>query len=133
MNISSHAWHAVWAVAAVTLLTTACSTATYPTRETARRGATTEITVTNNNWSDMTVYALRNGSRIRVGTVVSGSRERFRLPVGFDTGSGALRLVADPIGSNEAFVSEPMAVAPGTRVVWKIENHIELSSYYVTN
>jgi hypothetical protein len=64
----SHARHAAWAVAALTLLTTACSSATYPTREITRQNATTQITVTNHNWSDMTVYALRGGSRLRVGT-----------------------------------------------------------------
>ena len=132
MNIS-HTRHAVWAVAALTLLTTACSTATYPTREAARRNATTQITVANNNWSDMTVYALRNGSRLRMGTVVSNTRERFTLPPGFDLRSGDVRLMADPVGSNEVFVSEPMSVAPGSNLVWKIENHVELSSYYLTN
>jgi hypothetical protein len=132
MNISL-ARHAVWSLAAITLLTTACSTATYPTRETARRNTTTELTVTNHNWADMTVYAIRNGSRLRVGTVVSGTQERFTIPIGFDLRSGDIRLEADPVGSNEVFVSEPMSIAPGARVVWKIENHIQLSSYYLTN
>jgi len=132
MNIS-HARHAVWAAAAITLLTTACSTATYPTREAARRNATTQITVTNHNWADMTVYALRNGSRLRVGTVTSGTEGRFRLPVGFDQRSGNLRLEANPIGSNEVYVSDPISIAPGAHLVWKIENHIALSSYYLTN
>ena len=63
---NSHARHAVWAVAAITLLTTACSSSVeYPTRETARRNATTQITITNHNWADITVYALRNGSRLQ--------------------------------------------------------------------
>ncbi len=132
MNIS-HTRHAVWAVAAITLLTTACSSATYPTRESVRRHAPTQITVKNHNWSDMTVYALRNGSRMRVGTVISGTQERFTLPAGFDLRSGDIRLQADPIGSSEVFVSEPMAITPGSHVVWKIENHIALSSYYLTN
>src|SRR5688500_12906436 len=103
MNIS-HTRRAVMAVAATMLLTTACTTATYPTREGARQNAATSLQVANHNWMDMTVYALRDGSRVRVGTVTSGSVERFALPRGFDLRTGALRLEADPIGSNEVFV-----------------------------
>jgi hypothetical protein len=128
----SHARHAVLAVAA-TLLTTACSTATYPTRETARAHAQTQIQVTNHNWMDMTVYAIRNGTRVRVGSVTSGTTARFSLPRGFDLSSGALRLEADPIGSSETFVSEPISAEVGSVVNWKIENHIALSSYYITS
>jgi hypothetical protein len=128
----SHARHALLAVAA-TLLTTACSSATYPTREIARENAPTQIQVKNHNWMDMTVYAIRNGSRIRLGSVVSGTTARFPLPRGFDLSSGALRLVADPIGSSETFVSEPIATSSGTVVNWTIENHIALSSYFITS
>jgi hypothetical protein len=131
MNIS-HARHAFLAVAAATLLT-ACSSATYPTRETARQSAGTQIQVSNHNWMDMTVYAIRNGSRIRIGNVTSGASARFSLPRGFDLSAGALRLEADPVGSSETFVSEPMAVEVGTVVNWTIENHIALSSYYITS
>src|SRR5688500_15818689 len=98
MNIT-HARRAIFAVAATTLLTTACSTATYPTRESAaRQHAQTKVQVTNHNWMDMTVYALRDGSRVRIGSVTSGTTERFSLPRGFDLRTGALRLEADPIG-----------------------------------
>ena len=130
----SFARRAVLAVAATTLLTTGCSSAaTYPTRESVRKNAATQIQVRNHNWMDMTVYAIRNGSRIRVGTVTSGMVERFQLPRGFDLAAGALRLEADPIGSDESFVSGPIAVEVGTVVNWTIENHIALSSYYLTS
>jgi len=120
-------------VATTALLTTACSTAAYPTRETARQNASTQIQVTNYNWMDMAVYAWRDNSRIRIGTVVSGTVERFTLPVGFDLRSGALKLEADPIGSGDTFTSGPIEANPGSVVNWKIENHIALSSYHLTS
>ena len=132
MNIA-HARLALLAVATTTLLSTACSNATYPTREVARNNAATQVQVTNHNWMDMTVYAMREGHRVRLGTVTSQTVDRFQLPRGFDLGAGMLRLEADPIGSNDTFTSEPISVQMGSVVNWTIENHIALSSYYITS
>ena len=103
----SLARHALLAVAAATMLT-ACSSATYPTREAARQNAPTQILVRNHNWSDMTVYAIKNSQRVRLGQVTSNSAARLTLPRGIDASSSQLQLEADPIGSNETFVSQPM-------------------------
>jgi hypothetical protein len=132
MNVS-HARLALLAVAATTLLSSACSNATYPTRESARDNAATQILVANHNWMDMTVYALRDQNRVRLGTVTSGTAARFRLPRGLDLGAGMLRLQADPVGSTETFTSEPISVDVGSVVNWTIENHIALSSYYISS
>jgi hypothetical protein len=130
----SHARRAVLAVAATALLTTACSGATYPTREAARRTATTQVAVKNHNWMDMTIYAMRDGSsRIRIGSVVSGTTERFQLPLSFDLRTGGLRLMADPVGSGETFTSEPIYAESGSVVNWTIENHIQLSSFFISS
>ena len=132
MNVS-HARLALLAVAATTLLSSACSNATYPTRESARNNAATQVLVANHNWMDMTVYAVRDNNRVRLGTVTSQTVDRFQMPRGFDLGSGMLRLEADPIGSSDTFTSEPISVQMGSVVNWTIENHIALSSYYITS
>jgi len=131
MKIST-ARHAALAIAAATLMT-ACSNATYPTREAARQNAPTQVLVRNHNWMDMTVYAIKNSQRVRIGQVTSNATARFSLPRGIDASSGAIQLEADPVGSNESFVSQPITVEQGTVLNWTIENHIQLSSYYVTS
>lgn len=90
-----------------------------------------EIVVQNSNWLDMNVYAVRGGSRMRLGTVNSMASERFRLPRHMVDGVGGLRLLADPIGSRDVYFSQPILIGPGQRVEWKLENNLALSSFTV--
>jgi hypothetical protein len=91
----------------------------------------TTLLVENNNWADMTVYVVRNGIRARVGTVPSFGRARFVLSDALVGGSGELRLLADPIGSNNRFLSDPIHLGPGQQVRFRLENNVQLSSYSV--
>src|SRR5690606_36702747 len=38
------------------------------------------VDVSNFNWLDMAIYAVRGGMRVRLGTVTSMNRERFTIP-----------------------------------------------------
>lgn len=90
----------------------------------------TVVIVENNNWSDINVYALRpSGSHVRLGTVSSITKREFTLPADFSAYSGELRLAADPIGSSDVYVSPPIQFAEGDAIIWKVENHLPLSSY----
>jgi len=91
----------------------------------------TALVVENNNWQDMTVYLLRDGMRHRLGSVPTLGRQRFRLTPAMISGAGTLRIVADPLGSNRAWVSEPFYVQMGDVVQFKLENNIALSSYMI--
>lgn len=81
----------------------------------------------NHMWQDVTVYALRRGSRVRLGTVTSMNTERFTLAVGV-TGAHELVLLVDPIGSQETFRSEPVMVEAGDVIEWDLLNNILRSS-----
>jgi len=70
-----HAQRAL-AISITALLTSACSSATYPTGDSAAR-QTLQLEVTNHNWMDVTVYAVTSSQRVRMGTVTSGRTERF--------------------------------------------------------
>ncbi|MGH7468537.1 MAG: hypothetical protein ACRENP_11305 [Longimicrobiales bacterium] len=91
----------------------------------------TTLLVENNNWSDMAVYLVRNGLRARVGTVPSFSRARFVLSDALVGGVADLRLLADPIGSNQKYLSDPIRLGPGQQVRFRLENNVQLSSYSV--
>ncbi|MBW3534699.1 MAG: hypothetical protein KY453_05700 [Gemmatimonadetes bacterium] len=90
-----------------------------------------QVEVTNNNWMDMTVHAVRGGTRVRLGTVTTGSSQRFDLPRSLNARAGDLHLVADPIGSQRMHQSRPIMVEPGGLVRWSLENHLALSSFSV--
>lgn len=86
------------------------------------------IQVTNNNWLDMAVYAVRNGLRMRLGTVNSLNTETFTVPRALMTGASAFQLVADPIGSSGTFQTQSISVWPGQTVKFQIENQLGISN-----
>jgi hypothetical protein len=97
----------------------------------ASEAAAVRIRVENHNWLDVNVYAVRNGTRYRLGTVTSMTKQMFRLPVAMVAQSGEFRLLVDPIGSSEVYFTEPLLVTPGQEIDWNVENHLALSSYRI--
>jgi hypothetical protein len=89
----------------------------------------TVVRVENNNWSDVNVYAVRSGQRFRLGTVPSISERVFRLPAGFSIPGGEVELLVDPIGSSLTHSTGRIMFNPGDEIIWRIENHLPLSSY----
>jgi hypothetical protein len=85
------------------------------------------VQVTNDNWSDVRIYAERDGVRVRLGSVTTNATEIFRIPASLLSASGTLRLVADPIGSSERHVTHSLMVWPGQTVAYNIANHLAVS------
>lgn len=91
----------------------------------------TTVRVENNNWDNMTVYVVRGSTRHRLGMVTSMNTEMFRIPPAFMSGTEAVRLVADPIGSPNTYVTPSVQVSPGEQIEFDIENHLAISSVSV--
>ncbi len=91
----------------------------------------TTVRVVNDNWHDVTVYAVRNGYRRRLGTVTSFTNRVFALPRTVLIPSGDFRLVADPIGRRGAYVSEAIVVTDGDVVEWRLRNNLALSNIFI--
>lgn len=96
----------------------------------ARAG--TFVKVLNHNWSDMVVYAVRSGTRHRLGVVTTNQSRRFRLPPGMETPGSDLRLVADPVGGRERFDSGTIHVSPGQTIQLSLENQLGISSVSIS-
>ena len=94
-----------------------------------QRAATVEVS--NQNWADVTVYAVQTGVRQRLGTVTSMSTTVFRVPPTMAAGTGELRLVIDLLGSRQVHVTEPFFIGPGQRAVLRVQNHLAISSLSV--
>jgi len=88
------------------------------------------VHVTNYNFNDVNVFLLAGGQRIRLGTVASQGDGEFKLPR-WASGSD-LRLVADPIGSNRAYVSDLIVAMPGQRVDFTVESRLPHSNVWVS-
>jgi hypothetical protein len=71
------------------------------------------VQVQNQSFSDMVVYAVSGGQRIRLGLATGNSTKEFPVPQHLVRAGGTIRFLADPVGSNRTPVSEEMAVQPG--------------------
>ena len=78
------------------------------------------IEVVNDNFADMDIFAIGSGSNLRLGDVTGKSTATFTLNPDQISPSLGLRLLADPVGSQSAFLSDAVTVMPGTIVVLNI-------------
>ena len=90
------------------------------------------VTVQNDNWLDVAVYLIRGGARSRIGTVRSISSETFRL-TGENAGAIPVQILADPIGSNARYMTDPVVLGPGQRLELRVGSPIAVSTFSVWN
>lgn len=124
-----------WAAAALAvLLASSCGRQTAPSPFPAggggREAREIRIEVVNDNFADMTIYVMGNGTSFRLGDVTGKTTGRFTMDPNQISPSAGLRLLADPIGSRDAFLSDPVIPGPGSTVVLTIG--AALSQSYVT-
>jgi hypothetical protein len=121
------------ALAAAAIIAGGCASVTGPTQHRNADAASerTTIRVNNHNWSDMTVYLVRNGTRMRLGSVSSLDTRTFEVPTSLLISAGEVRLMADPIGSTRVFTSPPVLIAQGQIAEWRLENSLALSSFWI--
>ena len=86
------------------------------------------LRVTNHNFLDVTVYALHNGQRTRVGTVTGSSAQVFYLPPRLLGLGREIQLLGDPIGSTDFALTETLMVQPGQYIEWTLETDLRRSS-----
>jgi hypothetical protein len=101
-----------------------------PRTAAAERPAT--LKVSNYNWMDVVVYAAQGNSRVRLGQVTSMRSASFPLPprmVG--NGAQAVRLMVDPVGSNEGWQTEGISIQAGQQVQFNVQNSLSFSSVLV--
>ncbi len=94
------------------------------------RVADVVVVVENRNWQDVTVYALRGGARVRLGTVTTYHTETFVMKSEM-TRSVEFRLLADPIGSLETYQSDPVRIEPGDQIRWTLTADLDHSFIFV--
>jgi hypothetical protein len=78
------------------------------------------VQVENQGFTDMVIYAVSGGHRVRLGLATGNSTKTFTVPRYLTGGAGPIRFLADPIGGNRTPVSEEMSVRPGDLVTLTI-------------
>lgn len=94
-----------------------------------RQAREIRIEVVNNNFADMSIYVMDGARNFRLGDVTGKTTARFTLDPNQISPSGGLRLLADPVGSRDAFLSDPVSAGPASSVVFTIA--AALSQSYV--
>lgn len=124
-------WIPIMALVA-TLSATACAPTNGPARAAAvQPDRQTTVEVNNRNWQQVVVYLEVDGMRHRLGTVSTGHTQRFAMPRSAVLASGSVRLLADPIGSDEVFTTERIPIRRGQAIELTVQNHLRISSYAV--
>ena len=103
--------------AGLAFLATACAPRS---TQTGAMDAPAMVEVDNRAFLDATVYVLRSGQRIRLGTATGSSRTIFTLPRGLVSGATQLSFLMDFVGSSRSPVSEEITVLPGDTVMLTI-------------
>ena len=113
------------------LLLGACST-TSRGREAVSPERDYSLSVTNHNWLDVAVFVVRGGTRFRLGDVTGNSSARLKIP-GRLIVAGEVQFLADPIGSDEYYLTGPIMVTSDEDVQLTVAPAVRMSSYAVLN
>lgn len=124
----------VLAPAALALTVAACGLfGRQPGTDGADRSERTAVTVKARNlaWENIHVYAISGASWQSLGVLSSQEETTWELSSSLVGNRREIRLAADPVGSTDAFISDPILIEPGDRVEWTIQNNLALSSVFV--
>ncbi len=80
----------------------------------------TQVEIDNQNFSDMDIYLISQGARVRLGSATGLSKTTLLLPVTAQLNGWRVTLQADPIGGAAAIRTPALLVAPGQNVYWTI-------------
>lgn len=88
------------------------------------------IEVVNDNYADMGIFVIGEASNLRLGDVTGKNTATFILNPDQISPSLGLRLLADPVGSRNAFLSDAVVAGPGSIVVLNLSP--ALAQSYIT-
>jgi hypothetical protein len=78
--------------------------------------AAPSVVVSNHNFMDMNVYVVQAGMRARLGRVTGLSSGRFQLPRALGQNVADVRILADPVGGSQSYLSPAVRLQPGQRL-----------------
>jgi hypothetical protein len=92
---------------------------------------TIRVEVRNDNFLDVTVYVLPDGVSHRIGDVTGSSSATLDVPARLILAATSVRLLVNPIGSPQTYLSEEILVTPGDLIRLHVASRIQMSSWSV--
>lgn len=86
-----------------------------------------KIEVQNRHLGPVVVYLRSGEERIRLGMVHSNRVDTLSFPVGLNPSAGSFRLVADPVGGQATYTSDPINAGSGSVIRFTIESELRYS------
>jgi hypothetical protein len=126
----THALKWLYLPASLLLLSTSCAGKQKETTHPLPTGPTS-LRIENQNWLDVTIYVVHDGQRSRIGAATAARTTNLAIPPAMLGQLGAIRLIADPVGSPQSITSPTVVVKPGTRLVWTLATDLSRSSLAV--
>lgn len=108
-------------------LVTACAGKKAPERIEPQ---TIQVEVDNGNFLDVVIFGLQDHHATRLGTVSGLMTSTLDVPDHLVV-LGRIRILVDPIGSPEAYLTDDIMVSPGDVVRLRVGSMIRLSSWSV--
>jgi hypothetical protein len=105
---------------AISLLLLAAACARSPAPDSTPPSRAIEVQVDNQNFNDMNVYLMNNGTRWLVGSVGAMTKATLTVPPGVAPADHRLRLRAEPAGGGSAITTPELVVPAGEQVYWTI-------------
>jgi hypothetical protein len=88
------------------------------------------VEVHNNNYLDVVVFVLRDGGRVRLGTVTGKCDATLKVSSSYAAPRG-FSLEADPVGSPDTYVTDVIYADLGTVVVLDVGSVLSMSSWHL--
>lgn len=89
------------------------------------------VTVHNQNWATIHCYVVLGSRSVSLGQVSTNREETFTVGPGVLGPTRSVRLLADPVGSTDTYLSEPILIEPGDRIEWTLRNPLSQSSIHI--
>lgn len=86
------------------------------------------VRVTNHNWNDMELFAIRNGSRRTLGVVGAAQQATLLVTEDMLDTDGRLQLAARIQGKRDMLIMDPVRVPSGDYLDWSLENEVGRST-----
>lgn len=86
------------------------------------------LQITNHHYLDITIYAIHDGQRTRLGVAGGNAHTNMILPTRLLGMGRELQLYGDPIGSSERAITEVVVVQPGQFIEWLLESGLARST-----
>ncbi len=86
------------------------------------------LLISNHHYLDITVYAIHDGQRTRLGVAGGSAHTKMVVPARLLGVGRDLQLYGDPIGSPELAITEVIIVQPGQFIEWLLEPGLDRST-----